>query len=82
MVSNVIVLDHVLQIYNICLVQHKYRPQAGQETNFLWSAPSVLQKLHRMPFFLTSGMCVGISFASDDSSDFRLLVLFKEKNRC
>ena len=37
--------------------------------------------LHRMRFSLNSGMCVGISFGSNDSSDFRLLALLKGKDR-
>ena len=37
--------------------------------------------MHRMRFSLNSGMCVGISFGSNDSSDFRLLALLKGKDR-
>ena len=95
---NAIVIDHMFskttkyvlyKMYTWCFrkqflsfVQHKYRPQFGQDTNFLWSAPSFLQKLHRKHFSLNSGMCVGISFGSDDSSAFHLLVLLKGKDRC
>ena len=42
---------------NFSLVQHKDRPQVGQVTNILWSAPSFLQKLHRMRISLNSGIC-------------------------
>ena len=35
-----------------------------------------------MHFSLNSGMCVGISLGSDDSSAFCLLVLLKGKDRC
>ena len=41
-----------------------------------------LQKLHCMRFLLNSGMCFGISFSSDDSNAFRLLVLIKGKDHC
>ena len=61
---------------------NKYRPQVEQDTNVFWSAPSFLQKLHRMRFLLNSGKCVGISISSDHSSAFRLLVLLKGKDRC
>ena len=65
MFYNSIVLDHMFyKILIWCfrkqflsLVQHKDRPQVGQVTNILWSAPSFLQKLHRMRFSLNSGIC-------------------------
>ena len=94
----VIVLDHmfckatIYVLYKIqtwyfkkqflSLVQYKYRPQVGQDTNALWSAPSFSQKLHRMRFSLNSGNRVNISFGSDDSSAFCLLVLLKGKDCC
>ena len=52
------------------------------DTDVLWSAPSFLQKLHRMSLSLNSGIRVGISFGSDESSTFRLLVLLKGKDHC
>ena len=97
MFYNVIVLDHMFykttiyvlyKIWTWCfrkqflsLVQHKYRPQVRQDKNVLWSAPSFLQKLHRMRFLVNPGMFVGISFGSDDSSAFYLLVLLKGNGR-
>ena len=98
MFYNVIVLDHmfysttIYALYKIqtpcfrkqflSLAQHKYRPQARQDKNDLWSVPSFSQKLHRMRFLLNSGMCDGISFGSDGSSVFHFLVLLKGKDRC
>ena len=35
-----------------------------------------------MRFSLNSGMCVGVSCGSDDSSAFRMLVQLKGKYRC
>ena len=63
-------------------MQHECRPQIGQDTNVLWSAPSFLQKLYHMRFSLNSGICVGISFGSDDYSAFHLLILLKGKDSC
>ena len=89
MFYNSIVLDHMFyKILIWCfrkqflsLVQHKDRPQVGQVTNILWSAPSFLQNCiacasRWIPAF------VGISFCSDDTSAFRLLVLLKGKDYC
>ena len=67
----------VLESNFLSLVRNKYRPQVRQDTNVLWSAPSFLLKLNGMHFSLNSGMCVGISFGSDDSSAFWLLALLK-----
>ena len=96
MLYNFIVLDHmfckttIFVLYKIqtwyfikqflSLVQHKYRPQVGQDANVLWSAPSSSQKLHRMRFSLNSS--IRVTFGSDDSNAFHLLVLLKGKDCC